>query len=117
RGWVVLLATVITAVVAYVAASLRTPSYSAKGVAVVAANRGLTPDQAIGLAVTDAALIPQDAAIVGSVARALHTTRDDARSRLSTANDPATAILRIDYRGTSASNAQAGATAVLRSIA
>jgi capsular polysaccharide biosynthesis protein len=116
RGWVVLLATVVTALVAYVVASLRTPSYSAKGVAVVAA-KGLTPDQAIGLAATDATLIPQDAAIVGSVARALQTTTDNVRSRLSAANDSTTAILRIDYRGTSASSAQVGATTALRSIA
>jgi capsular polysaccharide biosynthesis protein len=117
RGWVVLLATAVTALVAYIAASLRSPNYTAKGVAVVAANRGLTPDQAIGLAVTDATLIPQDGAIVGSLARALHTTTKDIRSRLSAFNDPTTAILRIDYRGTSASNAQAGATMVLRGIA
>jgi capsular polysaccharide biosynthesis protein len=117
RGWVVLLATGITALVALAVASLRTPTYSAKGVAVVAANRGLTPDQAIGLAVTDAVLIPQDAAIARSVARAVHTTTKDIQSRLSASNDPTTAILRIDYQGTSASNAQAGATAALRSIA
>jgi capsular polysaccharide biosynthesis protein len=117
RGWIVLLATAITALVAYAVASLRAPSYSAKGVAVVAANRGLTPDQAIGLAVTDAVLIPQDAAIGRSVARAVNTTTMDVRDRLSASNDPTTAILRIDYRGTSSRNAQAGATVALHSVA
>jgi capsular polysaccharide biosynthesis protein len=116
RWWVVALATVTTALVALVVASLRAPTYSAEGVAVVAANR-VTPDQAVGLAVTDAALIPKDAAVARSVARALNTTTKDVQNRLSVFNDPTTALLRVDYRGKSASEAQSGATAVLRSIA
>jgi capsular polysaccharide biosynthesis protein len=117
RGLVVLLATVVTAGAAYAVAALRTDSYSTEGIAVIAANRALSPDQAVGLAVTDAVLIPRDDAIAESVARALQTTPKDVRHRLSVFNDPATAILRISYRGATASEAQAGATAVLRSIA
>jgi capsular polysaccharide biosynthesis protein len=116
RWWVVALATVTTALVALLVAALRAPTYSAEGVAVVAANR-VTPDQAIGLAVTDAALIPKDAAVARSVARALHTTTKDVQNRLSVFNDPTTALLRVEYRGTSARNAQSGAATVLRSIA
>jgi capsular polysaccharide biosynthesis protein len=116
RWWVLLLATVTTTLVALIAASLRTPTYSAEGVAVVAANR-VTPDQAVGLALTDAALIPKDAAVTRSVARSLRTTTKDVQNRLAVFNDPTTALLRVQYRGRSASEAQAGATAVLRSIA
>jgi hypothetical protein len=108
---------VTAAVAAYAVASLRAASYSTEGIAVVAANPVLTPDQAIRLAVTDAVLIPRDAAIARSVARSLQTTPKDVRSRLSVFNDPATAILRIEYSGATASEALAGATAVLRSIA
>jgi capsular polysaccharide biosynthesis protein len=117
RWWVVLLTTVIAGVAAYAVASLRSATYSAEGVAVVTANRVLTPDQANGLAVTDAVLIPKDAAITASVARSLGTTTKDVRSRLSVFNDPATAVLRIDYEGRSAGEAQAGATAALHGIA
>src|SRR5207244_1355174 len=46
RGWVVPLAVVTAALIAYAVASMRQASYRAEGVAVVVANAQLTPDQA-----------------------------------------------------------------------
>ena len=83
-----MLVTLASGVAAYAAASLRPARYTAEGVAVVAANDLLTPDQAIGLAVTDAALIPKDAAIERSVALAVGTTAKDVRGRLSAFSVP-----------------------------
>jgi hypothetical protein len=102
---------------AYIVAEARAPRYTAEGVAVVASTRGLTPDQANGLAVTDAVLIPKDDAIARHVARALRTTPQDVRDHLAVLNDETTAILRIRYTGTTAGNAREGATVALRSIA
>jgi capsular polysaccharide biosynthesis protein len=116
RGWIVVLAAVVVTVVSYLVGSHRRGTYSAEAVAVVAANRVLTPDQANRLAVTDAGLIPTDTAIADAVARSLGTTRSDVLDRISAFNDPGTALLRIRYRGTSSENALAGARAVAFSI-
>jgi capsular polysaccharide biosynthesis protein len=116
RGWIVVLAALVVTFVSYLAGSLRQGTYSAEAVAVVAANRTLTPDQANRLAVTDAGLIPTDTAIADAVARLLGTTRSDVFGRISVFNDPGTALLRVRYKGTSAENALAGASAVALSI-
>ena len=77
----------------------------------------MTPDQANVLATTYAVLIPKDTAIVRSVAAALGTGVSDVEHRLSVLNTSGTALLTIDYQGTSAANSIAGATAALTAIA
>jgi capsular polysaccharide biosynthesis protein len=119
RGWVLLVAILVTTGCAYVVASRHGPTYTAESTAVVSATPKslLTPDQANTLATTYAVLIPKDTAILRSVATRLHTTMSDAQDRLSVFNTTGTAVLLIDYRGTSAANSIAGATAALNAIA
>lgn len=120
RGWVLLVTIVVAAVCAFLVASVRGKTYTAESTAVVAAASSpqsvLTPDQAGLLATTYAVLIPKDTAILHSVAATLGTSATDVQDRLSVFNTTGTAILAIDYRGTSAANSIAGATAVLAAI-
>jgi len=118
RGWVLLAALVVSVGCAYFVASSRGVSYSAESTAVVAAspNSLLTPDQANLLAGTYAVLIPKDSVILHAVASTLGTTVADVEHRLSVSNTAGTALLGIDYRGTSAANSIAGASAALAAI-
>ncbi len=118
RGWVLLVAIAVTTMCAYLVASSRGETFTAESTAVVAAtpNSLLTPDQADTLAGTYAALIPKDAAIDRAVANAVGTSVPDVENRLSAFNTTLTALLAIDYRGTSAANSIAGATAALKAI-
>ena len=119
RGWVLLVAIVVTTACAYVIASTHGETYTAESTAVVSASPHslLTPDQANLLANTYAVLIPKDAAILRSVATTLGTSVSDVQGRLSVFNTTSTALLAIDYRGTSAANSIAGATTTLNAIA
>jgi capsular polysaccharide biosynthesis protein len=119
RGWVLLAAIIITTLGAYAVASTRGETYTAQSTAVVTASPHslLTPDQANTLATTYAVLIPQDAAILRSVATTLGTSAPDVQHSLSVFNPTGTALLTIDYRGTSAANSIAGAAAILTAIA
>jgi capsular polysaccharide biosynthesis protein len=119
RGWVVLAAIVITTLGAFAVASTRGETYTAESTAVVTASPHslLTPDQANTLATTYAVLIPEDGAILRAVGAALGTSAPDVQSRLSVFNPTGTALLTIDYRGISAANSIAGATAALRAVA
>jgi capsular polysaccharide biosynthesis protein len=120
RGWVLLVAIVVTTACAYLVASKRGETYTAESTAVVSASSSpqsvVTPDQADLLASTYAVLIPKDAVILRAVATTLRTTASDVQSRLSVFNTTGTALLAIDYRGTSAANSIAGAAAALRAI-
>jgi capsular polysaccharide biosynthesis protein len=121
RGWVLLVAVVVTTACAYLVASHRGETYTAESTAVVSASNSpqsvVTPDQADLLASTYAVLIPKDSVILRAVATTLGTRASDVQSRLSVFNTTGTALLAIDYRGTSAANAVAGAAAALRAIA
>jgi capsular polysaccharide biosynthesis protein len=121
RGWVLLVAVVITTACAYLVASHRGETYTAESTAVVSASNSpqsvVTPDQADLLASTYAVLIPKDSVILRAVATTLGTSAPDVQGRLSVFNTTGTALLAIDYRGTSAANAIAGAAAALRAIA
>ena len=119
RGWVLLTTIVVATMCAYLVASHRGETYTAESTAVVAATPGslLTPDQADTLASTDAVLIPKDTAILRSVATRLGTSVSDVQARISVFNTTGTALLLIDYRGTSAANSIAGATAALGAVA
>jgi capsular polysaccharide biosynthesis protein len=119
RGWVLLVAIVVTTGCAYLVASEHGETYTAESTAVVSASPRslLTPDQTNLLATTYAVLIPKDAAILRSVAATLRTSPTDVEHRLAVFNTTGTALLAIDYRGTSAANSIAGATAVLSAIA
>jgi capsular polysaccharide biosynthesis protein len=121
RGWVLLVAIVVTTVCAYVVASKRGETYTAESTAVVSAGNSpqsvVTPDQADLLANTYAVLIPKDAVILRAVATRLGTSVSDVQKKLSVFNTTGTALLAIDYRGPSAANAIAGAAAALRAIA
>jgi capsular polysaccharide biosynthesis protein len=114
---VIALCAITVAILAYLVASARSTTYSAEALGVVHQSSSLTPDQANRLAVTYASLIPKDAAIRRRVAAAVETTPGEVGRRLSVFNDSTTALLRIDYRGTSADDALAGARATLRSLA
>jgi hypothetical protein len=119
RGWILVitpLVVTVTAEAAYVFGSDQQRTYSAEAVAVVATSSRLSPDQANRLAVTYARLIPADTAVMGAVARSLGTTVPDVSGRISVFNDPQTALLRINYRGTSATNSIAGTKAVMDAI-
>jgi capsular polysaccharide biosynthesis protein len=117
RGLVFIVTIAVVTACAYLVASIRGTTYTAEGVAVVSASqRFLTPDQANQLAITYAVLIPKDAAVAQTVARELRTTVSAVQSRMSVFNSLQTALLAIDYRGTSASNAVAGTSAILRAI-
>ncbi|HEY7015604.1 MAG TPA: hypothetical protein VH480_22750 [Streptosporangiaceae bacterium] len=120
RGWVLLAAIVITTACAYLVASHRGETYTAESTAVVSASSSpqsvVTPDQAELLASTYAVLIPKDTAILRAVATTLGTTAADVEARISVFNTTGTALLAIDYRGTSAANSIAGAAASLRAI-
>ena len=115
RGWVLVAAVLVTTLFADLVASHRGVTYSAESTAVVSAspNSLLTPDQSNTLAGTYAVLIPKDTAILGSVASRLGTSVSDVQKRISVINTIGTALLQIDYRGTSAANSIAGATAAL----
>jgi capsular polysaccharide biosynthesis protein len=121
RGWVLLVTVVVAALCAYLVASIRGATYTAQSTAVVTASNSaqsvVTPDQADGLATTYAVLIPQDTAILNKMATTLGTSVSDVQARLSVFNTTGTALLVIDYKGTSADNAIAGATTALQAIA
>jgi capsular polysaccharide biosynthesis protein len=116
RGWVVVLATLCVALLAYAVSEARGASFSAEGVAVVVSDRTVTPDQANALALTYAVLIPKDAAITDYVARRLHTTQSDVGHRLSVANDPTTAILHVGYRAATTGAAVDGVRFALQAV-
>jgi capsular polysaccharide biosynthesis protein len=120
RGWVLLAAIIVATLCAYVVASKRGETYTAESTAVVAAtatpNTVLTPDQSLTLAETYAVLIPKDTVILRAVATRLGTSVSDVQHRLSVFNTTGTALLQIDYRGTSGANSIAGATAALSAI-
>lgn len=119
RGWVLLVAIVVTTACAYVVASRSGKTYTAESTAVVAASPHslLTPDQADTLAGTYAVLIPKDTAVLRSVATALGTSASDVQHRISVFNTTGTAIIVLDYKGTNAANSVAGATTALGAIA
>jgi capsular polysaccharide biosynthesis protein len=119
RGWVLLVAILVTTGCAYLVASKHGETYTAESTAVVSASAHslLTPDQANLLASTYAVLIPKDAAILRAVATKLGTSESDVQHRLSVFNTTGTALLVMDYRGTSAANSIAGAAAALKAIA
>ena len=119
RGWVLLVAVAITTACAYFVASSRGETFTAESTAVVAAspNSLLTPDQADTLAGTYAALIPKDAAIDRAVAAAVGANVTDVEKSLSAFNATGTALLAIDFKGTTAADSITGATAALQAIA
>jgi len=119
RGLVLLATVLITTACAYLVASRHGQTFTAESTAVVVAtpNSLLTPDQADTLAGTYAALIPKDAAVDLAVAKAVGTSVPDVEKRLSAFNTTGTALLAIDYGGTSAADSIAGATAALKAIA
>lgn len=122
RGWVLFLTVLVAIDFALLVASLRGATYTAESTAVVSGNSKealnvVTPDQATGLATTYAALIPKDAAFLRSMATKLGTSVSEVQARLSVFNSPGTALLIIDYKGTSADNAIVGATTALDGIA
>ncbi len=121
RGWVLLVAVVVAVACAFIVGSTRGETYTAESTAVVAAGTSprsvVTPDQANLLATTYATLIPKDTAILRSVADALGTSVSEVQGSLSVFNATETALLSIDYQGTSAATSIAGANAALDAIA
>jgi capsular polysaccharide biosynthesis protein len=121
RGWVLLVTVLVASACALVIGVIRGTTYTAESTAVVAvkskaAINAVTPDQAVQLATTYAVLIPKDAAFLQNMATTLVTSVAEVQSSLSVFNSPGTSLLVIDYEGTSAHKAIAGATAALNGI-
>lgn len=120
RGWVLLVALVVTTACAYAVASRSGETYTAESTAVVNSSSPggqMTPDGAILLASTYAELIPKDTAVLRSVATSLGTSVSDVQDRISVFSTTGTALILIDYRGANAANSVAGAAAALHAIA
>jgi capsular polysaccharide biosynthesis protein len=76
----------------------------------------LSADQANKLAITYAALIPQDTAVVGAVARDVDESRDEVQRDLSVISEKDTSLLRVSYQSDSPSAARAGARATTGAV-
>ncbi|MHB1535784.1 MAG: YveK family protein, partial [Acidimicrobiales bacterium] len=121
RGWVVVVTAVVVTGAAYFY-SQRTPmAYLASAYVVVSSGAGSSgpgsANEASTLATTYAGLIPKDSAIIGSVSGQLHQRPVTVRKAISVFTSNSTAILRINYSGSSPRLAIAGAKAVALAIA
>ena len=119
RGWVLLVAILVTTGCAYVVASKHGETYTAESTAVVSASSQEPADAGPGQHARGHLRGPhtEGRRDPSRVATALGTSVSDVQERLSVFNTTGTALLMIDYRGTSAANSIAGATAALRAIA
>jgi hypothetical protein len=114
RGWVVVLSTLLVVGVAWQVGKLVPPSSSAEAVLVVHAT-GPEAEQANSstkLAATYASLIPLDAAIKRTVESALPS----GLKSYTTSNDPNTAVLRVNLKARTKSEAIEGAGVVARAV-
>jgi capsular polysaccharide biosynthesis protein len=114
RGWVVALAVVVVCLVALLVAGSRPHESTAEGILVVKAAGPLSeqPNSSTKLAGTYATLIPLDQQVEATVERALPDWDGD----YTTANDPNTAVLRIDFTAAKSSEAVAGARVLARAV-
>jgi hypothetical protein len=73
-------------------------------------------DQATKLAPSFAASIPDDAGVLGFVARRLGVSTDDVRDNTSVKNDKDTTVLRLQYKTRGHDNAERGASALAAAV-
>jgi capsular polysaccharide biosynthesis protein len=115
RGWVVVLSVLVVVAAAWAVGKATTPSSSAEAVLVVHAAVPLAeqPNASTQLAATYAVLIPLDSQIQEHVERALPNLEDESYT---VANDPNTAVLRLNFSARTGGQAIAGARVLAHAI-
>jgi capsular polysaccharide biosynthesis protein len=76
----------------------------------------VSADQANKLAITYAALIPQDSSVVAAVAKDVGRPRSEVQRDLSVVNQKDTSLLRVSYQSDTPSKARAGARATTSAV-
>lgn len=114
RGWVVALSVVLVCLVALLVAGSRPHESTAEGILVVKAAGPLSeqPNSSTKLAGTYATLIPLDQKVEATVEQAL----PDWDGSYTAANDPNTAVLRIDFIAAESSEAIRGARVLAAAV-
>jgi capsular polysaccharide biosynthesis protein len=120
RGWMLVLGLVAGATGGQLAAAHHTPTYKATATLVVqsgaSSNGPGSANDAETLAVTYAALLPSDQAVVAQAATDLGVTPATVSRSLSVQAEAGTALLKVQYSAPSAASAIAGADAVARTV-
>ncbi len=120
RGWMVVLGLVAGAAGGYVAGAHHTTSYSATATMVVQSGASVagpgSANDAQTLAVTYAALLPRDQAIIERVASDLRVPAATVSRSVGVEAEAGTALLQIKYTAPTAIRAVAGADAVARAV-
>jgi capsular polysaccharide biosynthesis protein len=121
RGWVLPLAVVgITAIVVVI--SRNSGARTSVAEAVVLVSPGAKRDdpgqalQAVQLANTYAASIPQDDGVIGAVARSVGRSPDDVAARISAVGTAETSVIHLRYSDTSDERAKRGAVSLAASV-
>jgi capsular polysaccharide biosynthesis protein len=116
RGWVVVLAVILVALVGWVVGSSKAPSYEAEAVLLVHAAVPVAeqPNSSSQLAATYTALIPLDRKIESTVEAQLPEVEGKSYT---VANDPNTAVLRLNFNARTSDGAIEGARVLALSIA
>jgi capsular polysaccharide biosynthesis protein len=120
RGWMVVLGLVAGAAGGYVAGAHHTTSYRATATLVVQSGASVagpgSANDAQTLAVTYAALLPRDQAVVDRVASDLGVPASTVSRSLGVQAESGTALLQVKYTAPTAARAVAGADAVARAV-
>jgi hypothetical protein len=116
RGWLILLAVLVVALVGWAVSRSKDPTYEAEAVLVAHAAVPIAeqPNSSSQLAATYSALIPLDRKIESSVESQLPEVEG---KNYSVANDPNTAVLRLTFHARTSNGAIEGARALSLSIA
>lgn len=115
RGWVVVLSVILVALVGYAVGSSKAPSYEAEAVLLVHAAVPVAeqPNSSSQLAATYTALIPLDRKVETTVESQLPEVEGKSYT---VANDPNTAVLRVNFSAASSDGAIEGARVLSRAI-
>jgi hypothetical protein len=119
RAWLLVLMVATGVVGGYVAARSAGTSYTARAIVVVVPGAGVAPGTAYdprALAVTDAALIPQDEFVMRQTATALSLPLSQVEASVSASVEPGTAVIFIDYTAPSGFAAVRGAIDVATAL-
>ncbi len=120
RGWMLVLGLVAGAAGGYVAGAHHTTSYSATATLVVQSGASVagpgSANDAQTLAVTYAALLPRDQAVVDRVASDLGVPAAAVSRSLGVEAESGTALLQVKYTAPTAARAVTGADAVARAV-
>jgi hypothetical protein len=120
RGWIVPVMVLVIGAVAWVAGADRPSTFRTEAVLQVPAGAG--PDgpgsagEARTLALTYAALVPEDDRVIRAVSAATRIAAPEVSERITAVTEPETAVMRLRFEAESASTALAGATALERAV-